>query len=125
MAFLIDRCQNVKLSNDCSSEWKNVPAGVPQVTKLGPWVFLVMINDLDIAENKHLWKYVDDTTISELIIKDQSNSAMQSYVDTVSLKSANNGMQLKVSKCKKLRINFSTGESSFDPIIINNKDITV
>ena len=125
MDFLTDRCQRVKLSNDCFSEWKNVPAGVPQGTKLGPWLFLVMINDLDVAENKHLWKYVDDTTMSEVINKDQPNSAMQSYVDTVSLKSANNGMQLKESKCKELRINFSTGESSFDPIIINNKDIEV
>ena len=84
-----------------------------------------MINDLDVAENKHLWKYVDDTTMSEIINKDQPNSAMQSYVDTVSLKSANSGMQLKESKCKELRINFSSGESSFDPIIINNKDIEV
>ena len=84
-----------------------------------------MINDLDVAENKHLWKYVDDTTMSELINKDQPNSAMQFYVDTVSLKSANNGMQLKEPKCKELRINFSTRESSFDPIIINDKDIEV
>ena len=125
MDFITDRCQRVKLSNDCFSEWKSVPAGVPQGTKLGPWLFLVMINDLDVAENKHLWKYVDDTTMSEVINKDQPNSAMQSYVDTVSLKSANNGMQLKESKCKELRINFSTGESSFDPIIITNKDIEV
>ena len=50
---------------------------------------------------------------------------MQSYVDTVSIKSANNGMQLKESKCKEPRINFSTGVFSFDPIIINNKDIEV
>ena len=29
MDFLTYRCQRVKLCNDCSSEWKNVPAGVP------------------------------------------------------------------------------------------------
>ena len=63
--------------------------------------------------------------MSEVTNKDQPNSAMQSYVDTVSLKSANNGKQLKESKCKELCINFSTGESSFDPIIVNNKDIEV
>ena len=96
-----------------------------QGTKLGPWLFLVMINDLDVAENKHLLKYVDDTTMSEFINKDQPNSPMQSYVNTVSLKSKNDGMQLKKSKCKELRISFSTGESSLDLIIINNKDIEV
>ena len=55
----------------------------------------------------------------------QPNSAMQSYVNAVSLETENDGMQLKESKCKELRINCSTGESSSDPIIINNKDIEV
>ena len=33
--FLKCRKQSVKL-DDCESEWKGVPAGVPQGTKLGP-----------------------------------------------------------------------------------------
>ena len=40
----------------------------PQGTKLGPWPFLIMINDL-VVKNARLWKYVDDTTISETVAK--------------------------------------------------------
>ena len=44
--FLTDRTQRVKLGEDCLSEWRNLPAGVPQGTKLVPWLFILMINDI-------------------------------------------------------------------------------
>ena len=68
--FLSNRHQRVKLAKDCFSEWKTVPAGVPGVpskstqqgTKLGPWLFIIIINDLEVTSSDGVFKYVDDTT---------------------------------------------------------------
>ena len=78
--FLSDRKQRVKLSSDCRSEWGLVPAGVPQGTKLCPWLFLLMINDLEV--DALTWKYVDDTTIAQTIPRGLT-SDVQSAVSAV------------------------------------------
>ena len=57
--------QRVKLGSVCLSERGQVPAGISQGTKLGPWLFLLMINDLNIPDMS-MWKYVNDTTSVEI-----------------------------------------------------------
>ena len=117
------RKQRIKLSRDCFSEWEAVPAGVPQGTKLGAWLFLIMINDLSVADTT-LWKYVDDTTLVESVSKNET-SYMQLRVDELVRQSEADGFQLNESKCKELRISFSRSGSSVDHITINDKQIEV
>ena len=64
--FLMNRQQRVKLARDCMSEWIDIPSAVPQGTKLRPWLFILMINDLRPLHHER-WKCIDDTTVSEII----------------------------------------------------------
>ena len=94
--FLSDRFQRVKLSRECLSEWGAVPAGVPQRTKLGQWHVLLMINDLlPPSVLFGIWKYVNDTTLSEKVPKGQQSRA-QEVVDHVTNWSADNLFQLNL-----------------------------
>ena len=102
--FLKDLTHRVKLGNDCLSERRNIPAGVPQGTKLGPWLFILMIEDINTC-NTELWKYVDDTTIAECVDKNKA-STIQFDVEERITKSSENKVQLNETKCKELRISF-------------------
>ena len=54
--LLKDRKERVKLEQDCKSEWGDIPAGVPQDTKFGPWLFILMIDDINTSDTE-IWKY--------------------------------------------------------------------
>ena len=99
--FLSHRTQRVKSAKGCYSKWGPVPSGVPQGTKLGPWLFILMILDLDI-NSSYLWKFVDVTEASEILAKGSVCTA-QNIADHVMQWSK----QLHPDKCKELRISFS------------------
>ena len=121
--FLTDRKQRVKLAHDCCSDWGSVRAGVPQGTKLGPWLFLVMINDINV-NGVNLWKYVDDTSMAETVHKGQP-SAIQFAVDDLVRQAEIDKFQLNETKCKELQTSFSRSVDPFEAVTINNKPIEV
>ena len=64
---------------DVFSSWTTLNGGMPQGTWLGPYVFLILIND--IVTSVLTFKFVDDVTVTEVIAS--SSSQMQIAADQV------------------------------------------
>ena len=121
--FLTCRKQRVKLNQEDYSDWAEIPAGVPQGTKLGPWLYLIMINELTTSSGD-MWKFVDDTTVDELVSK-YSKSRIQITVNDLSTQISELKFQLNEKKCKELRIGFGKPSADFDPVIVSDIPLEV
>ena len=71
-SFLTNRSQTVQFCG-ATSNALDITCGVPQGTKLGPLIFLAVINDAacTVADR---WKYVDDLTFLEVISKNDHST---------------------------------------------------
>ena len=109
--FLRDRYQRVKLNSDCFSDFKPVPAGIPQGTRIGPWLFSVMINDVSNTLSS-IRKFAEENTVSEILPKFGA-SMLQNTIHDVLRWSNDNRFKVNSLKCKELRIDFRR-ESNLD-----------
>jgi len=73
---------------------------MPQVSWLGPLAFLVLIDDLSTGCPLH--KYVDDTTLSELVQPKQLDTHILTYLAELLTWAAHNGMEINTSKTKEI-----------------------
>ena len=120
--FLTDRTQRVRYRGNLS-EITTLKGGVPQGTKLGPILFLVLVNDaLSTSNLKHL-KYVDDITIVESRPRDAVSEVHQT-LNTFSSWCNENGMLLNASKCSVMRVDFGRQARIPLNIELNNHTLT-
>ena len=74
---------------------------MPQGSWLGPLMFLVIINDLTAA--CHIHKFVDDTTLTE-VLEVHQDSRMQHNLDDIVSQSAASFININAKKTKKMQI---------------------
>ena len=117
-AFLCDRKQRVKLG-DTTSEWSFINGGVPQGTKLGPLLFIIMLTDLQPV--LPVVKYVDDTTVYD-VLKLGQNGLLQESLNELIKWTSDNCMTINQKKTKQLVINFTKNEYDVN-LIMNNESI--
>ena len=73
---------------------------MPQGSWLGPLAFLVLIDDLSTGCPLH--KYVDDTTLSELVQPRQIDTHILTYLAELLTWEAHSGMEINTSKTKEM-----------------------
>ena len=69
-----------------------------------------------------MWKYVDDTSCSEIVTKG-SESKLQEAVDDLSRQASIDGFQLNEAKRKKLRTGSTNNNHDFEPLVLNGKPL--
>ena len=119
--FLHNHQQHVKVGHSRSS-WKPVCAGVPQGTKLGPLIFLVMVNDLSTV--LPLYKYVDDCTVYEAISASATDSSiLQQEIENITQWTSANNMKLNVKKTKEFTVSFLKNQPPLSPLTVNSQPL--
>ena len=88
--------------------------------KLGPLLFIILINDLH--PPLPTAKFVDDTTIHESF-SDPKDSSLQVSTDAILQWSSNNKMQLNATKTKEILISFKRKSETIPRIIIDGQEI--
>ena len=81
-SFLSQRRQRVRVPGFPCSQWLFLNGGMPQGSLLGPFSFIRHKDDLSLLCN--ILKYVDETTLSEIIASSSSVSNMQSLLNQFS-----------------------------------------
>ncbi len=104
-AWLTGRRQRVVL-NGVESDWEEVGSGVPQGSILGPILFVVHINDIDLVVSmiELLKKFADDTKLGQRVRTPEQSARLQSALDALVKWAKDWGMEFNVRKCKVMHI---------------------
>ena len=91
-----------------ASEWIKVSSGVPQGSVLGPLLFLIYINDLDINIVSSLSKFADDTKLMHEISSIEDANQLQLDLHTLYDWAEEWQMMFNLDKCKVMHLGNKT-----------------
>jgi hypothetical protein len=113
-AWLTGRRQRVVLNGE-SSDWEEVLSGVPQGSVLGPPLFTVFIDDIDLVVEliDILRKFADDTKLGNTASSPEDKEKLQLALDKLCEWARTWGMQFNIKKCKVMHLGFNNEEHTY------------
>ena len=112
--WLDGRRQRVVIDGE-SSDWEDVKSGVPQGSLLGPVLFSVYLNDIDLIVEliTMLIKFADDTKAANIIRDEEDRRRLQQCLDALMAWAAKWGMAFNAQKCKVMHIGRSNPQYQY------------
>jgi hypothetical protein len=112
-SYLGRRSYVVSVNNELSTP-RNIPAGVPQGSLLGPFLFILYTNDIPILKNTHISMYADDTAIisSSYSLKPIARKLEKSFIN---LNNYFKKWKIKINESKTEAIIFTTRRKPLPP----------
>lgn len=103
--YLTHRSQQVTVHGSTSSQLP-ITSGVPQGSLLGPFLFLVYVNDIptSVSNSTGVGLFADDTKLFRCIQSSEDVESLQSDVDCLNGWSMDSHMPFNITKCKVLRV---------------------
>ena len=101
--WLTGRKQRVVI-NGSSSTWRDVTSGVPQGSVLGPILFIIYINDLDLGLISKISKFADDTKVGINANNETAVKQLQEDLNRIGEWSQKWQMPFNLDKCKVMHV---------------------
>lgn len=120
-SYLSDRWFRVK-QEDSYSELKQIEAGVPQGSVLGPVLYLIYTSDLPTLETNTTATFADDTAILA-VGETNEESVAKVQKAMVDITRWTTKWRIKLNESKSVHVDFTNKRINYKPIFINDKQI--
>ncbi len=111
--WLSNRKQRV-IINGTASDWAPVTSGVPQGSVLGPVLFIIYINYIDVGLNNFISKLADDMELGNSVITDRDRMSLQEDLGKISKWFPRWEMFFNVNKFQILQVGTRNQESEYE-----------